>query len=47
MKMDKTDEHIRDNLENIMNGEWDKHFNEEQLEIAKKNLIFVKSYNRD
>jgi hypothetical protein len=41
MKMDKTDEHIRDNLENIMNGKWDKHFNEEQLEIAKKTSFLL------
>jgi len=34
--IDNTDKYLRDNLDNIMKGEWDDHFNEEQLEQARK-----------
>jgi hypothetical protein len=34
--IDDTDKYLRDNLDNIMKGEWDEHFNEEQLEQARK-----------
>lgn len=36
MKLESSDIYLRDNLSNIMNGEWDSQFNEEQLEMAKK-----------
>ena len=41
MNIDKTDEYLRDNLENIMKGEWDNHFNESQLEIARKESFML------
>ena len=34
--IDDTDKYLRDNLDNIMNGEWNEHFDEEQLEQARK-----------
>lgn len=34
--IDNTDKYLRDNLDNIMKGEWDDHFNEEQLDQARK-----------
>ena len=36
MKLESSDIYLRDNLSNIMNGEWDSQFNEEQLEMAKQ-----------
>lgn len=36
MKLESTDIYLKDNLSNIMNGEWNSQFNEEQLEMAKK-----------
>jgi hypothetical protein len=36
MELDSTDSYLKDNLENIMNGEWDQQFDEQQLEQAKK-----------
>ena len=36
MKLESSDIYLRDNLSNIMNGEWDSQFNEEQLEMVKK-----------
>jgi hypothetical protein len=36
MKLESSDIYLRDNLYNIMNGEWDNQFDEEQLEMAKK-----------
>jgi hypothetical protein len=36
MKLESSDIYLRDNLSNIMNGEWDSQFNEEQLEMSKK-----------
>ena len=41
MMIDKTDEYLRDNLENIMKGEWDSHFNESQLEMARKESFML------
>jgi len=41
MKLDNTDEYLRDNLENIMKGEWDKHFDSSQLEIARKESFML------
>lgn len=41
MNLDNTDEYLRDNLENIMKGEWDNHFNESQLEIARKESFML------
>ena len=41
MNIDSTDEYLRDNLENIMKGEWDNHFNESQLEIARKESFML------
>lgn len=37
MELDSTDSYLRDNLDNIMNGEWDSQFDELQLEMARKN----------
>lgn len=36
MKLESSDIYLRDNLSNIMSGEWDSQFNEEQLEMVKK-----------
>ena len=36
MKLESSDIYLRDNLSNIMNGQWDSQFNEEQLEMVKK-----------
>lgn len=41
MNIDKTDEYLRDNLENIMKGEWDNHFDESQLEMARKESFML------
>jgi hypothetical protein len=41
MKLESTDIYIRDNLSNIMNGEWDNQFNEEQLEMVKKTSFLL------
>jgi hypothetical protein len=39
--IDKTDEYLRDNLTNIMNGEWDNHFDENQLGMARKESFML------
>jgi hypothetical protein len=41
MNLDKTDEYLRDNLENIMKGEWDNHFDSSQLEVARKESFML------
>ena len=41
MNIDKTDEYLRDNLENIMKGEWDNHFDSSQLEMARKESFML------
>ena len=41
MNIDKTDEYLRDNLENIMKGEWDNHFDSSQLEMACKESFML------
>jgi hypothetical protein len=41
MNIDKTDEYLRDNLENIMKGEWNNHFDESQLEMARKESFML------
>lgn len=41
MDIDKTDEYLRDNLENIMNGEWDEKFAEEKLEFFRKESFIL------
>lgn len=45
MNIDKTDEYLRDNLENIMKGEWDNHFDESQLEMARKTAFLLNHLN--
>lgn len=41
MELDSTDSYLRDNLDNIMNGEWDSQFDELQLEMARKNSFIL------
>ena len=41
MNIDNTDEYLRDNLENIMKGEWDNHFDSSQLEMARKESFML------
>ena len=41
MNIDSTDEYLRDNLENIMKGEWDNHFDSSQLEVARKESFML------
>lgn len=41
MKLDSTDEYLRDNLENIMKGEWNNHFDSSQLEMARKESFML------
>ena len=41
MELDSTDSYLRDNLNNIMSGEWDSQFDELQLEMARKNSFML------
>ena len=43
MELDSTDIYLRNNLENIMNGEWNYQFDELQLEHARK-MSFLLNY---
>lgn len=45
MKLDKTDEYLKNSLEAIMNGDWDNHFDESQLEMAKKTAFLLNHLN--
>lgn len=41
MNIDSTDEYLKNSLDAIMNGDWDDHFNESQLEIARKESFML------
>jgi hypothetical protein len=41
MNIDSTDQYLKDNLKNIMNGEWDNQFNEHQLDMAKQTSFLL------
>jgi hypothetical protein len=41
MELDSTDSYLKDNLENIMNGEWDDQLDKDQLEMANKNSFIL------
>lgn len=43
MELDSTDIYLRNNLENIMNGEWNLDFDELQIEQARK-MSFLLNY---
>lgn len=41
MELDSKDIYLRNNLENIMNGEWVSQFDELQLEMVRKNSFML------
>ena len=41
MELDETDNYLKDNLENIMNGEFEKQFSKEQLEYVRKESFML------
>jgi hypothetical protein len=41
MELDETDNYLKDNLENIMNGEFEKKFTKEQLEYVRKESFML------
>lgn len=41
MELDETDNYLKDNLENIMNGEFEKQFTKEQLEYVRKESFML------
>lgn len=41
MNLDSTDQYLKDNLKNIMNGEWDNQFSKDQLDMAKQTSFLL------
>lgn len=41
MELDETDNYLKDNLENIMNGEFEKEFTKEQLEYVRRESFML------
>lgn len=39
--LDSTDEYLKNSLDSIMRGDWDEHFDQEQLEMARKNSFML------
>jgi hypothetical protein len=43
--IDSTDQYLKDNLKNIMNGEWDNQFSKDQLDMAKQTSFLLNHIN--